>query len=319
MKSFSEKLADFPVSFFSVVMGFTGYALAAEKMERATGYSFDGRIIAYVALAVFSVISVLYTAKWYRFPNLVRDEFDDPVRLHFFPTFSISLLLLSVAFFAISADISTALWAVGTLVHLVLSFAIVSIWIRNDKFHPDHLNPSWFIPIVGNLLVPIAGMNILPGSYLWFFFSIGIIFWIMLLTLFLDRVIFHKALAERLVPTFFIMIAPPAVGAVSYVLMVGDVNEFAYILYFFALFLALLFLGNLPMFTKLRFSLSWWAYSFPISALSVASSVICAVTGEEYIRSLSLVIFALLTLVIASLLVRTALHMLREGICAHEA
>ncbi|NTW13682.1 MAG: C4-dicarboxylate ABC transporter [Candidatus Moranbacteria bacterium] len=312
MKLLFEKLSDFPVSFFSVVMGLAGYALAVEKIEQTTGYSLYGWIISLFALTVFSVLSILYAAKWYRFPNLVRDEFDDPVRLHFFPTFSIGLLLLSIAFLDISPDTATVLWTIGTLLHLILSFVIVSIWIRHDKFHPDHLNPSWFIPIVGNLIVPIAGMRILPGSYLWFFFSIGIIFWIMLLALFLDRAIFHKTLSARLIPTFFIIIAPPAVGAISYILMAGDVNEFAYILYFFALFLALLFLANFPMFTKIRFSLSWWAFSFPICALSIASSVIFTITGEDYLRSLSLVIFAILTIVIVTLLIRTTRRILQD-------
>jgi tellurite resistance protein len=297
-----------------MVMGLSGFALATMTMERVTGYFLGSGVITFLSLAVFSGLTILYGMKWFRFPGLVRAEFDDPVNLHFFPAYSISLLLLATSFLGISQNLSIFFWTVGTFVHLVLTFAIVSIWIRNDKFHPDHLNPSWFIPIVGNLLVPIAGMNIFPGSYLWFFFGVGFIFWIMLLTLFLDRAIFHKALPEKLIPTFFIMIAPPAVGVVSYVRMTGSMNEFAYILYFFALFLALLFLGNAPMFTKIRFSLSWWAFSFPISALSIASAIVFLRTGEDYFRSLTIIIYLILVAVIVNLLLRTASHVRRWDI-----
>ena len=43
-------------------------------------------------------------------------------------------------------------------------------------------NP-WFIPVVGNIIVPIAGVDDAPAEVSWFFFSFGLIFWIALFTL----------------------------------------------------------------------------------------------------------------------------------------
>lgn len=318
MKALLERIEHFPVSFFSVVMGLAGFAIATERIEMITGVTLGSPYLASFALLIFVVLSFTYGLKCARFPIRVREEFDHPVKLHFFPSISIGLLLLSVAFLHISKDISTVFWAIGTPLHLVFSFAVVSIWIRNARFHPEHLNPSWFIPIVGNILVPIAGVLILPGSYLWFFFSIGILFWLMLVTLLLNRTIFFKAMPEKLVPTFFIMIAPPAVGVISYILLTEAVDPFTYVLYFFALFLALLFLGNAPMFAKIRFALSWWAYSFPLAALTISSALIFIKTGEEYFRSLALIVFLVLTIVIVALLVRTGICIRRHGICIEE-
>lgn len=318
MKTIFERLEHFPVSFFSVVMGLAGFAIAAERVEQLIGFGFGSRFFVFFALAVFIVLSGVYGLKFFLFPGKVRAEFDHPVKLHFFPAFSISLLLLAIAFMDVSETVATVLWAVGTPLHLVFSFAVVSIWIRNSHFHPEHLNPSWFIPIVGNILIPIGGVHILPGSYLWFFWSIGVFFWIMLVTLFLNRTIFFKAMPEKLVPTFFIMIAPPAVGAISYVLLTGTVDPTVYALYFFALFLALLFLVNAPMFAKIRFALSWWAYSFPIAALTIASALIFFRTGEEYFRSFALITFVALAIVIGILLVKTSVCIRRRGICVEE-
>ncbi len=318
MKRFFERIEHFPVSFFSVVMGLTGFAIATEKIETLVSSSLGSGYLAYTSLVVFAVLTAAYGFKIFLFPGRVRAEFDNPVRLHFFPTFSISFLLLAIAFLHTSHDLATAFWAIGTPLHLVFSFAVVSIWIRNANFHPEHLNPSWFIPIVGNILVPIAGVFILPGSYLWFFFSIGIIFWLMLVTLLLNRTIFFKAMPEKLVPTFFIMIAPPAIGVISYVLLTGAVDPFAYVLYFFGLFLALLFFVNAAVFARIRFALSWWAYSFPLAALSISSALLFLRTGEDYFRSLTFILFAILTAVIASLLARTAVCVKRRGICVEE-
>lgn len=318
MKQFFERIGHFPVSFFSVVMGLAGFAIATERIEMITGVGLGSPYLASFALLVFAILALLYGMKMLRFPIRVREEFDHPVKLHFFPSASIGLLLLAIAFLHISKDLATIFWVIGTPLHLVFSFAIVSIWIRNANFHPEHLNPSWFIPIVGNILVPIAGVFILPGSYLWFFFSVGILFWLMLVTLLLNRTIFFKAMPEKLVPTFFIMIAPPAVGVISYVLLTEVVDPFTYVLYFFALFLALLFLGNAPMFAKIRFALSWWAYSFPLAALTISSALIFMHTAEEYFRSLALIVFALLTVIIVALLIRTGICIRRRGICVEE-
>lgn len=318
MKQFFERIEHFPISFFSIVMGLAGFAIATERIEMITETSLGSPYIASFALLVFATLTLCYGLKLFRFPTRVREEFDHPVKLHFFPAFSISLLLLAIAFLHISHDLATILWAIGTPLHLVFTFAVISIWIRNAHFHPEHLNPSWFIPVVGNIVIPVAGVFILPGSYLWFFFSIGILFWLMLVTLLINRTIFFKAMPEKLVPTFFIMIAPPAVGVISYVLLTGMVDSFTYVLYFFALFLALLFLGNAPMFAKIRFALSWWAYSFPLAALAISSALIFMKTEETYFYSLALIAFAVLAAVVLALLIRTGICIRKRGICIEE-
>ncbi|NTW30582.1 MAG: C4-dicarboxylate ABC transporter, partial [Candidatus Moranbacteria bacterium] len=270
----NTRLEFFPVSFFSVVMGLAGFAIATEKVSQLVNFPLGSRVISYVAFALFMACAFLYVTKALRYFPAVREEFVHPVRLHFFPAFSIGMLLLSIAFLSTAPKLASALWVVGTAIHLGFSLLIVSIWIRSERFQPEHLNPSWFIPIVGNMLIPISGARLFPGSYLWFFFSIGIVFWIILVSMVVNRLIFHKTMAERLIPTLFIMIAPPAVGTISYLQLTGSVDPFAYTLYFFALFLALLFLVNATLFTRIRFALSWWAYSFPLCALSIASAAI---------------------------------------------
>lgn len=313
-----SRLKHFPISFFSVIMGLAGFAIATEKISQLVDYPLGSRAVSYVALAVFTVFTLLYAVKALRFSPAVREEFAHPVRLHFFPSFSIGMLLLSIAFLSTAPRLASALWVAGTVLHLAFSLSIVSIWIRSERFQPEHLNPSWFIPIVGNMLIPISGMRFFPGSYLWFFFSVGIVFWIILVSMVVNRLIFHKTIAERLIPTLFIMIAPPAVGTISYLQLTGSVDPFAYILYFFALFLAILFLVNATMFTRIRFALSWWAYSFPLCALSIASAALFIRTGEPYFKSLSIAVYAFLSFVIAFLSVRTVICAYRRNICISE-
>jgi hypothetical protein len=162
---------------------------------------------------------------------------------------SIALILLSIAWLPVSAPYSKLLWLAGTGLHLLLTLYVITQWMHQGKFEIVHLNPAWFIPVVGNILVPIAGVSHAPVEVSWFFFSVGLLFWPVLLTIIIYRVIFHGSLPERLMPTLFILIAPPAVGFLSYLKLTGELDAFAHVLYHGALFFTLLLFTQLRWFT----------------------------------------------------------------------
>lgn len=132
------------------------------------------------------------------------------------------------------------LWAAGSLVHLAFTFAILSSWMHHTHYDIKHANPAWFIPVVGNLFVPICGVLFAPAELSWFFFSIGVVFWIVLMTIVFYRVFFHEPIPARLQPTLFILLAPPAVGFIAYGPLVPQLDGFGRVLYYTALFLTLL-------------------------------------------------------------------------------
>jgi len=105
----------------------------------------------------------------------------------------------------------------------------------------------------------------------WFFFSIGLFFWMVLFTIIFYRLVFHTQLVQELVPTLVILIAPPAVGFTSYIKLTGNFDFVARILIYLALFFVLLFTFMIRHFFKIRFVVSWWAYTFPLCAVTIAS------------------------------------------------
>lgn len=238
-------------------------------------------------MIIFVTISILYVIKLIQFRDDVKKEFNHPIKLSFFPTFSISLLLLSIAFLSVNMPISKYLWIFGAIIHFIFTIKIISIWIQHTKFEIKHMNPAWFIPAVGNILVPVAGVSHFSPEISWFFFSVGLFFWIALLIIFFNRIIFHNPLPDKLLPTFFILIAPPAIGFISLVKLMGEVNEFSKILYYFGLFIVFLLFTQVNLFRKIKFYLSWWAYSFPIAAITIASILMFHETNIEFFKYLS--------------------------------
>lgn len=180
------------------------------------------------------------------------------------------------------------------------------------------MSPAWFIPVVGNIIVPIAGSVYAPIEVSWFFFSIGLILWIVLFTIIMYRLIFHNPLPERLLPTLFILIAPPAVGFIAYVKLTQGIDPAARILYYFALFIFILMIPQFGLLSRIKYYLSWWAYTFPTAAMTIATILMYQQSHLDFFRILALVLLAFLSLVILVLSFMTFTAIKEKKICIVE-
>lgn len=314
-----SRLQHFPVAWFASVMGLGGLTIAWHRAEGILQLPIHPSAwLLAISTLLFIALAGLYGTKAVKYRDSVIKEWGHPIRMNFVPTLSIGLILLSIAWLPVNADYSRLLWTVGVLIHLLLTLYVITQWIHHTKFEITHMNPAWFIPVVGNILIPIAGVTHAPSEVSWFFFSIGLMFWPVLLAIIFYRVIFHASLPERLMPTLFILIAPPAVGFLSYVKLTGGVDAFAHVLYNAALFFTLLLFFQVKWFARLKFFLSWWAYSFPLAAITVATLVMFHETGSNLYLRLSGILLGIVTVVIAGLVVRTAIAVKNKAICVEE-
>lgn len=310
------RLANFPISFFATVMGLSGLTLATLRLEHALALPHRASLLTLVVAAVvFVAVAAVYATKIRRYPAEVRAEWCHPVKIAFFPTVSISLVLLGTATQVFHAGVGLALWGVGAAAHLVATLAIVSMWINAGHYEAPHLNPAWFIPAVGNVLVPLVGARYGYVEVSWLFLSIGLLFWIVLLTIVFNRLIFHHPMPPHLLPTLCILIAPPAVAFLAYDSLVGELDGFGRLLYYPALVFFLLVAMQLPRLLTLPFALSWWAYSFPVAALTVATFVMAERTGLAVFTAGALALYALTVVVVGWLAVRTVVAIRNHGIC----
>ena len=315
----APSLRHFPISFFAMIMGLGGLSIAWLRAEQvlALPIALSPWLLG-ISTLLFILLALLYAIKVVKHRDAVTAEWGHPVKMNFVPTLSIALILLSIAWLPLSAPYSKLLWLTGTALHLVLTLHVMTQWMHHSKFEIAHLNPAWFIPVVGNILVPIAGVQHAPAEVSWFFFSIGLVFWPVLLAIIFNRVIFHGSMPERLMPTLFILIAPPAVGFLSYVKLNGEVDAFARVLFHAALFFTILLIAQLRWFSRLKFFLSWWAYSFPLAAITIASLTMFSHTGDVIFLRLSGILLAITSVVIVALFIRTGIAVARRQICVAE-
>ncbi|OUD13751.1 SLAC1 anion channel family protein [Thioflexithrix psekupsensis] len=313
-----NRLQHFPVTFFAVVMGLSGLAISYQKAHEVLGLPhWIGMGLAYLVLILFAVISLIYGLKMVKYPAEVRGEFTHPIRLNFFAAISISMLLIAVIYHSIQASMAIYAWYAGAILHLFLTLYVLSFWI-NHNVEIHHSNPAWFIPIVGNVIIPVAGIHYVPTEIVFFFFSIGLFFWLVLFTLIFYRIIFHHQLVEKFMPTLFIFIAPPAIGFVAYVKMVGQLDLTGQLLYNVGLFFTLLLFFMYKNFTRLKFFISWWAFTFPMAAMTIATIVRYQLTQQPFFEFLSYILLILSTLIITTVAVRTIQHIIKGEICVVE-
>jgi len=315
----TRQLEHFPIAIFSIVMGISGLTLVWLKAHTVLGLPvIVGEGLRGVASILFIILLGVYGLKALRHPQSVVMEMRHPVRINFFSTISISLLLLATAYVEAAPEVALWLWGVGAVLHLSLTLAIFSSWLHHTHYAIQHANPAWFIPVVGNIIVPIAGVRLASPELSWFFFSIGLVFWIVLLTIVLYRLFFHEPLPARLTPTLFILLAPPSVGFIAYLQLNENLDAFARILYYTALFLALLLASNAMRFLRTPFFISAWAYSFPLAALTIATLTMGARQPGPVFTLLGLGLLVLVSLVVATLTMKTLIAAGQRQICVPE-
>lgn len=314
------ELRYFPVLFFASVMGLSGFSIVLHTVSPKLGLPVSvAEGAAYTTLLVLSLIAVTYVFKLVKYPSTVMDEALHPSRLGFVATVSVAILLCGTALLPFNLALSKALWWVGVLLHLALMLRIVSLWISYTKFRVLHVNPAWFIPVVGSLVIPLAGVKHAPVDVSWFFFSIGLLFWIVLFSIVLNRIMFHNPLPHKLVPTLFILMAPPSVAFISYLGLSETVGDLGRMLYAIALFMFLVVMAQYKKYLELReFYLSWWTFSFPLAAMTKATFTAAEFYSTPMLEYLGWGMAGLLGMIVTMLVYMTLKGLYSGEICSEE-
>ncbi len=155
--SLSERIKNFPISFFAIVLGFIGFTLTYQRAESILNFFKISNYLLIFTIIVFFIISFLYLMKIVFFFKEFLKELTHPVKINFFPLIAKILLISSVVFLGIDEKTSKYLWIIGAILQFISSVSVITFWINNTKYEINHLTPAWFIPIVGNVIVPIRG------------------------------------------------------------------------------------------------------------------------------------------------------------------
>jgi tellurite resistance protein len=301
---------------FSLVMGLCGLALAWHRAVPLMGEMAGAAALVIGALAalVALILAAGTVLRLQRHAEAWREDLRHPVRHPFVAAMPISLLLLATVSVALRGPdaLARALWWAGSVAQIWVTLWVLSRWLRGNQaggLQWATVTPALFIPIVGNVLVPLAGVPLGHETWALAQFGVGLMFWPVVLVMLLVRVAVAGLWPERLRPALFILIAPPAVVGLS-MLQLGAPVAVGWALWGMAMFCFAWAATQAKAIAGMPFGLPHWALSFPLAALAALTLRLAEPGG--LLAVLGPVLLALATLVVVALVLGTV-RGLREG------
>lgn len=312
----TAKLKFLVPGWYAVVMGLCGLALAWHRAQPLLGDSAAAAALAIGALATaaFLVLAVATALRGWRHPEAWAEDRRHPVRHTFIAALPIAVLLLATVGVALFGPhpLARALWWAGSLAQWFVTAWVLARWWRGASaggLQWASVTPALFIPIVGNVLVPLAGAPLGHTEWAVAQFGVGLLFWPVVLVLLVVRLVVQGLWPERLLPTAFILIAPPAVVGLS-LLQLGAPVLWGWACWGMAVFSLLWAAALARRISAMPFGLPHWGMSFPLAALA-ALTLRLAQPGQPMAWT-GLLLLALASLLIAGLLLATV-RGLRDG------
>ncbi|BBN12241.1 protein MpSLAC2 [Marchantia polymorpha subsp. ruderalis] len=283
-------LLRFPMTVFGITMGLGSHAIMWKNIAHLKSMRtfhvprLIGAIFWFLCLLHLLVITTTYCAKLSRWPKAVHLEFLHPVRSNYFaaPFICCLFLVIGAPSFA-TGDGSGSAITPFLVVHVWEAFFFTAPlilyevhlygrWLMSSVGRLSEIgNPTTQIAVVGNFVsattFALAGyreMAIFP-------FTVGIMHQMVVFAVIFSGIPPKKVIGVQLRPSYFLFVAPPSVAAVSWSHIQGRVDDFATILTFMGVFFLIIMVSRASFFfTGVRFSLAWWAFTFPSAAISIA-------------------------------------------------
>lgn len=267
---------------FSAPMGLLGCAHVLHQLSLTEGAPFAAAStgVFVIGAAVLVVLTLLYAARGFVVKGGVRADFSDPVKMNFSAAFAIALVLGAGGLGIFGLPGAEPLLLAGSAASFVCAVVVVRQWFRL-AIAPGDITPDWFVPVASTLVAAKAlGVGGFP-TLGFFMAGLGFFGWLMVLPLVLRRLIVEPMMPRDLMPTLFILIAPPGLAANAALTLLPETLALPAALtclgigIFFLAVLVTMFVD----FEKAGFSLAAWSYTFPTAALASASLAVAAQTG----------------------------------------
>ncbi|XP_078168672.1 S-type anion channel SLAH2-like isoform X1 [Carex rostrata] len=309
-------LLRFPVNAFGMCLGVSSQAILWKTLNTSPVMSFlhispiPNLILWWASLVLMVFVSFLYLLKIVFYLEAVKREYHHPVRANFFFAPWIACLFLSLGVPpSIAANLQPIIWYILMAPLFIFELKIYGQWMSGGHRRLSKVaNPSNHLSIIGNFIGALLGANMGLKEGPIFFFAVGLAHYMVLFVTLYQRLPTNATLPKELHPVFFLFVAPPSVACMAWAKIQGEFDHGAKILYFIALFLYMSLAVRVNFFRGFRFSLAWWAYTFPMTGASIATIKYTMAVTNIFTRSLSLCLCAISALTISTLLVYTIIH-----------
>ena len=303
-----------PPNLFGIALGIAGLAQAwhAAVPVLGTVQPVPGALDV-LAAALWLVLAGAYLAQG---PRIILADLRDPVLSPFVSSSALTAMLLAAAL----ANDAPAAGRVLVIVSLAVTIAIGS-WLTGQwmtgGIDPDSVHPGYFLPTAaGGLIGANAAAQVHLHALAEASFGIGVICWIMLGSVILNRLFTRPALPAALVPTLAIELGIPAVAGLAYFAVAGRTVSFvACVLGGYAVLMTLVQVRLIPVYRRLSVTPGSWAFTFAYAAAAADALVWLAITKPPGTAGHAIAVITLLTAFVSWIAFRTVVLAVRAARC----
>ncbi|MEY2685619.1 MAG: hypothetical protein RJA09_2764 [Pseudomonadota bacterium] len=300
---------------FTIPMGVTGLGLAWHQAipllgEGATAVAL---VLGGLGLGLTLLLVGLMALRWHRHPQAWLDDLKHPVRHAFVATLPVALLLLAALGSLLEWPRTwvTGLWWPGAVLQLWATVWVTGRWLRLPTQQitgaPSpwvYITPVLLVAVVGNVVSALAGWGLGYRAWSVAQSAVGVALWPLCMALLLARRFAHGPLPDRLWPTWFITVAPPAVLGLA-ALRVGLDTQVGLAFWGVALFMVLWAGQHLRQVVEQPFGVVFWALSFPLAAFSGLTLQLAGQVHTAFLPVLGLLALAATSLTVLGLALAT--------------
>jgi len=309
--SSGAKIPAIPASFFGIVLGLVGLGDCWRVAHKAWDLpQVIGEIIMITGFVMWVVLILLYLAKWAWHRQEALAEWRHPVQSCFVGLSGVATILAGIAIAPYATTFATALFAIGAVVQLAYGVRFTSVLWMGGRDEAT-VSPALYLPTVAGNFVSAFGAGYFGYPELGvLFLGAGVLSWLALESMITHRLSAMASLPLPMRPAMGIMLAPPVVGCIGYLFVTGGLEGpppdlVALGLLGYGVILALILVRLLPWVMKQPFTVSYWAFSFGVTALAFDAIVFVVRGMGGWMNSLAIVLFAIANLALLAIIIGT--------------
>ncbi|CAG6397453.1 C4-dicarboxylate transporter/malic acid transport protein [Actinacidiphila cocklensis] len=287
-----------------------------------------------LAAALLGLVLAARAAHWAGHLDEARRQLLDPAVAPFYGCLPMALLSVGGGALtlgprvigehaAVTAD--AALWTAGTVSALLVAAGVPYLMVTRHRIGAADASPVWLLPVVAPMVAAALGPALVPhlpagarqarealllGCYA--MFGLSLLATLMLLPLVWGRLLRYGPLPVALTPALFLVLGPlgqstTAAGALADAGPYAVAPQYATALRGFAVLygvpvmgFALLWLAMAAAMALraarrgLRFSMTWWAFTFPVGTCATGAAALARHTGLHAASWLAVVLYVAL-------------------------
>ncbi|MEA2235206.1 MAG: tellurite resistance protein [Solirubrobacteraceae bacterium] len=296
--------ARIPPNLFGIAFGLSGLAVAWLYASTALGAPVAvGNTIAVLAAATWVMLTLAYLRQG---PRQILADTRDPALGPFLAVPVLAALTLSEALASPAPTAARVIVIVLLVAGLLLGGWLLGQWMTGG-LDEKTFSTAYFLPILGVGLIgseaaSVVGLHSMAQVY----FGIGVVSWVFMSSVVLNRLFFRPRLPAPMIPTLAIEIAPPALAGSAYFLLhPGPPDQMALALAGYAALMVVAQARLLPLYRALTFTPGFWSFTFPWAAMVTFSLRWLALENPVGARVYGWILLAAITGLIGAIAART--------------